>query len=106
MPALFQALRDLVLGEGSVEGQADQNSDGALYTAMDGLKKVMMGLSQAVKLVEHVLDFDRAPREFLVKPSFNEVLLDVRNELDSIDVELGHLHSEMNEMWSEASVRF
>jgi len=103
LPALFQALRDLVLGEGSVEGQADQNSDGALYTAMDGLKKVMMGLSQAVKLVEHVLDFDRAPREFLVKPSFNEVLLDVRNELDSIDVELGHLHSEMNEMWSEAS---
>ena len=49
------------------------------------------------------MDFDLAPREFLVKSGFNEDLLEIRKELDSIDGELGHLHSEMNEMWSDVS---
>jgi len=103
VPALSQALCDLVMGEGGGGGDTDQNSNGALYTSMVELKKVMNELSMSVQLVEAVLDFDLAPREFLVKSSYSEDLQDLRQELDSVDSELAHLHSEMNEMWADAS---
>ena len=78
-------------------------NDGALEKAMAGLERVMDELSRSVQLVEAVLDFDAAPRAFLVKPSFNDELADIREELNSIDVELEQLHSEMNELWADES---
>lgn len=94
LPALIEALRDAA-GRGG--------SGGALGACLDGLGEVERDLEKCKKLVEAVLDFDAAPREFLVKADFGEELADVRRELDETDAEVDQLHREMNERWSEAT---
>ena len=98
LPILHGALNDLAM-----IGDGNENPDGALQTICKGLLKVMNELSKSVQLVETVLDFDAAPRDFLVKASFSEELKDVRDELDAIEEELTDIHESMNQTWEEIS---
>ena len=98
LPILHGALNDLAMA-----GDGHENPDGALQTISKGLLKVMNELSKSVQLVETVLDFDAAPRDFLVKASFSEELKDVRDELDAIEAELVDIHESMNQTWEEIS---
>ena len=108
LPMLIESLMDLVPNNTNGEQNKDpmeDNSDkeGALGKASHGLHQVMNELSNSVQLVEAVLDFNAAPREFLVKASFSEDLQELRTELDSVEVELEQIHDEMNQMWSDVS---
>ena len=54
-------------------------------------------------LVEAVLDLDKAPRNYLVKPDFSDELKEVRKDLDQVDAEIEDCHAQRNKEWSELS---
>jgi DNA mismatch repair protein MSH2 len=85
-----------------VEGGVE--SDGcALTSVYRGLAKSYKELGNATLLAERVLDFDRAPRDYIIRPELDAELADVREELNNIEDELGAIHSDMNDLWAELS---
>jgi DNA mismatch repair protein MSH2 len=102
LPPIVAALSDMVGTEES-QGIIDGDNIGALECSLHGLSLVLNELSRSVQLVETILDFDLAPREFLVKPSFNDALIELRSDLINVDDELDRLHSDMNALWSEVT---
>jgi len=103
LPGLTEALGDLIDEEERDNEDFRQDNDGALRTAIEGLQQTITELSMSTQLVEKVLDFDAAPRDFFVKSSFSEELQDIREELNSIEVELSQHHSEMKKIWCASS---
>jgi len=110
LPTIKDALSLLIESHDGIDGTEGQNAeqegpirDGALKEAYSALDRVNADLSMSIQLVETLLDFDLAPREFLVKASFNDELAEIKKELDDVEIELQHLHDEMNEIWSEIS---
>lgn len=90
-------------GEQSASTMDVASRDGAIKAIYEGLGRVMNELSKSVQLVEAVLDFDAAPREFLVKASFSDDLKDLRDELDAIEQEKEEIHENMNKIWEDLS---
>jgi len=110
LPILIDCLRGLLKeqsneqdGNTNVLNMDDDNTNNAIHKSFHGLQHVWNELQRSVQLVEAVLDFEAAPREFLVKTTFDEHLADIRQELNSINLELDKLHSDMNEIWAEVS---
>jgi len=114
LPRLIEALEEICPSDANNEeedkvvapptgGDQEEEEGCALRSGLASLKRVQKELVRSVQLVEAVLDFDAAPRAFLVKPQFDEELTDVRAELDAIEVEKDQLHEEMNELWEEVS---
>lgn len=114
LPLLMESMADLASSseeskeneEGKVGGEnegEEEEGEGAILVLYNGLQRVFNELSKSVQLVEAVLDFDVAPREFLVKPTFNEELAEIRNELDGIEQEREEIHENMNQVWEEIS---
>ena len=111
LPVLLECLADLAIPNGSGNENAEHdNSDnagekacnnGALSTLHAGLMRVMNELAKSVSLVECILDFDAAPREFLVKGSFSDELQEIREELDGIEQEKEAILDEMNKVWED-----
>lgn len=103
----MEALNELLNSQldDNVQNEENNKTDSiaALQAAQTGLNQVSRDLSLSVQLVEALLDFDLAPREFLVKPSFNEELTEIRKELDEVDTELEHIHSKMDNLWCDIS---
>ena len=79
------------------------NEGGILFSAYQGLRQVQANFQPAIALVETVLDMEHAPREFLVQPSHNEELIELRQELDQVEVELETIHADMDAMWVDVS---
>jgi len=100
VPDLKDALDDVMKGE--VE-ENSQDASGLLYEAFDGLKRVLNELTRARDLVEAVLDMEEAPREYLVRASFDEELQELKQELDGVASELEDCHNEMNERWADVT---
>lgn len=103
LPTLLDSLEALVPSD---EGQ--QHSEGsddtcALSSCFKGLTGVMNHLGKAVELAEKVIDFNAAPRDFIIKPDLDENLHDIKNELDGVQGELEAIHEEMNEIWADVS---
>ena len=96
LPVLMESLTDLANGGNSGDGDA-------LKAIYEGLNRVMDELAKSVQLVEAVLDFDTAPREFLVKATFSDDLKEIRDELDTIEQERDDIHEHMNKLWEELS---
>ncbi|KAL7540395.1 hypothetical protein ACHAXR_010075, partial [Thalassiosira sp. AJA248-18] len=111
LPPLLEVLEGLLGNDDEEENNQQQQNDGeeegenscALRSAYNGLKKTVKELQNAVNLAEKVIDFDAAPRNFIIQPSLDESLHDVKSELNGIDDELEALHAEMNEQWGEIS---
>lgn len=95
LPKILQILQDLV-GD-------DEEKECGLREPFEALIRTYDELRQAVNLAEMAIDFDAAPRDFLVKVDLDEILADVKRELDGIDQELEEIHAEMNERWAEIS---
>jgi DNA mismatch repair protein MSH2 len=93
LPRLYGALEDI--GREEVPGILDASKE--------GIENVLQELEKAVGLVEAVLDLDAAPREYLVKASFNEELQELKEELDGIENELSDCHSAMNDLWRQVT---
>lgn len=91
VPVLREALQDVVGEEGS----------GLLKDIYEGFISVQQELSRSQQLVEAVLDLEEAPRNFFVKPSFNEEMLQIKQELDGVDAEFDSCLCEMNQAWSQ-----
>lgn len=108
LPHLLDALGALVSAE-EEEGQQqeDENDDGkdkcALLSSFKGLSSITAHLGRAVELAEKVIDFDAAPRDFIVNKDMDENLGDVKEELDGVQGELEAIHAEMNDLWSNVS---
>lgn len=107
LPVLMESLTDLASG-GNNSGDGELVSEGiekdnALKTIYEGLNRVMNELAKSVQLVEAVLDFNKAPREFLVKATFSDDLKEIRDELDAIEQEREEIHANMNKLWEELS---
>ncbi len=103
LPLLLEVLMDLVPNDHSSGDNAASNNSTALKSANEGLHRVMDELSKSVQLVETVLDFDAAPRDFIVKSSFSDDLQELKTQLDDVEIELQQLHEKMNEAWSQIS---
>ena len=103
LPPLLEVLEGLNGNDGNVGGEGDGDDDCALRAAFEGLAKSSNELTQAVALAEKVIDFDAAPRDFMIKPDLDEDLGDVKQELDGISQELEAIHEEMNDLWAEVS---
>ena len=111
LPVLMESLADLASGEAAPSGGSggvvsdDVKKNDALNTVYAGLNRVMNELSKSVQLVEAVLDFDKAPRQFLVKAGFSDDLKEIRDELDAIEQEREDIHENMNNVWEKLSGR-
>jgi len=105
LPPLLEVMKALMIENNEGDGGEDLMGadDCALRSAYAGFEKSFQELEKAAALAEQVLDFDAAPRDFIVKPNLDEELTDVKQELLGIDQELQNIHDEMNELWSEAS---
>jgi Mismatch repair ATPase (MutS family) len=114
LPILMETMADLAGCEesgdsGSEHGDVQSSSmnvasrNGAIKTIYEGLGRAINELAKSVQLVEAVLDFDAAPREFLVKASFSDDLKDLRDELDAIEQEKEDIHENMNKIWEDLS---
>ena len=101
LPALVNALNEMGL-DNSDSGD-DSAKASALKASLDGLNQVARDLTNCVGLVEKVMDLDAAPREYLIKPEFNEALGDIRREMDETEAEIDQAHQEMNERWLDAT---
>ena len=102
LPPLLEVMKDLLEGEDNGGGDEDAD-DCALRSAFKGLEKAEQELGMAVDLVEKVLDFDLAPRTFVVRPDLDPDIADVKEELDKVDKQLEEMHEEMNDLWAEVS---
>jgi len=101
LPPLLEVMEGLLDGE---NGQEDEDGETcALRSAYNGLSKTYTELQKAVDLAEQVLDFNAAPRAFIVKPDLDEPLADVKSELEGIDNELENIHDNMNDLWNDVS---
>jgi len=102
LPTLLDSLGALVPSD---EEQHSEESDGAcaLSSCFKGLSGVMNHLGKAIELAEKVIDFNAAPRDFIIKPDLDENLRDIKNELDGVQGELEAIHEEMNEIWADVS---
>ncbi len=106
LPILLEALMDLVP---TVDAPNNENANStsignkALNHVNEGLHRVMDELSKSVQLVEAVLDFDVAPRDFIVKSSFSDELEALKIELEDVEAELQQIHDDMNQTWSDIS---
>ena len=96
LPMVIEAIEEL-LEESQAENKMMMN------TFTEGLKESYIALENMKELVKAVLDFDAAPQSFLVRADFDERLIELKQDLDKIDVELRHIHNEMNNEWSETS---
>jgi hypothetical protein len=86
------------------DGGAAANEKGPLLAELlTGLSTCNEELQRSVGLVEAVLDLDQAPREYLVRASYKEELIDIQIELDQLDADLEECHKEMNETWAQAA---
>uniref|UniRef100_A0A7S3VA85 DNA mismatch repair proteins mutS family domain-containing protein n=1 Tax=Chaetoceros debilis TaxID=122233 RepID=A0A7S3VA85_9STRA len=106
LPILMESLADLAKVDAGANADADADAEkakDALSSIYAGLDRVMVELSKSVQLVDAVLDFDAAPREFLVKASFSDELGEIREELDGIEQERDEIHARMNQIWEELS---
>ena len=104
LPPLLEVMESLVGNEEEQRGGQDgEDEQCALRSAYNGLATTAEELSQAVNLAERVLDFDAAPRDFIINPSLDEELDDVKNDLDGIEGELEAIHADMNDLWAEVS---
>jgi DNA mismatch repair protein MSH2 len=107
LPPLLEVLEGLLGGrEDARGGDGEDGADGggcALRSAYRGLKKTYRELGNATQLAERVIDFDRAPRDYIIRHELDVGLADVREELDAIEDELGVVHSDMNDLWAEIS---
>lgn len=103
LPPLLEVMKALMMENNEGDGEEDLMGACALRSAYEGFEKSFQELEKAAALAEQVLDFDAAPRDFIVKPNLDEELIDVKQELLGIDQELQNIHDEMNELWSEAS---
>lgn len=100
LPPLLEVMESLL---GNDEQNEQQDGDATDRSAFEGLRNTSQELEKAVGLVEMVLDFDAAPRAFIVKPGHDELLADIKGELDGIDGELEAIHSDMNDLWAAVS---
>lgn len=85
------------------DGTPDTSGAGLLPEIMAGLTSCNAELQRSVCLVEAVLDLDQAPREYLVRAEYKDELVDIREELDQLEVDLEDCHKEMNESWAQAA---
>lgn len=60
-------------------------------------------MEKAVLLAQRVIDFNAAPRDFLVNPDESPDLADLRSELEEVDHELQQIHDGMNCQWEQIS---
>ncbi|KAL7518386.1 hypothetical protein ACHAWX_003220 [Stephanocyclus meneghinianus] len=97
LPRILEVLSALVH-----EGEGEECSC-ALQSSYEALQQTHRELNGAVQLAEKVIDFDAAPRDFLVNPSLDSNLLDVKADLDGIDDELQMIHDQMNDLWARIS---
>jgi DNA mismatch repair protein MSH2 len=114
LPALLEVMEGLLENEDEsgdaerreveVEGEVEY-AGCALRSVYRGLAKTYKELGNATLLAERVLDFDKAPRDYIIRPELDAELADVREELDRIEDELGAIHSDMNDLWAEISGR-
>ncbi|KAL7548062.1 hypothetical protein ACHAWF_011348 [Thalassiosira exigua] len=105
LPPLLDALEAVVGDEDREEGGDVEGAEEtcALRAAYDGLCKARGNLDEAVNLAEEVIDFDAAPRHWLINARYDEALGEVRAELDGVQEELREVHALANEMYDEVS---
>ena len=104
LPTLLDSLEALVPADDTTQQQGTDTGDvRALGSCFNGLSSVMDHLGKAVELAEKVLDFNAAPRDFIIQPDLDENLRDIKNELDGVQGELEAIHEEMNEEWADVS---
>ena len=77
----------------------DQPLPTLLQDAREKLTKLVLELERCIQLVEAVLDLDRAPRDFLIKPDYKDELIDLHQELQStqnqVDDELHNMQEQL-----------
>jgi len=103
LPNLLDSLGALVSTGEEQEQSVEGDDTCALTSCFKGLSGVMNHLSKAVELAEKVIDFNAAPRDFIIKPDLDDNLRDIKNELDGVQGELEAIHEEMNEIWADVS---
>jgi len=98
LPPLLEVLQEMVGNE-----QRDEEDDCIIRTSYEGLERASRDLDKAVGLAEKVIDFSRAPRDFIVNSDLNGDLDDLKDDLDGIEEELEAIHKDMNKAWAEIS---
>jgi len=90
---LFYRRLDAIL-QGLEEGEVLEN----FRSEFSALKKSLTNLNA---LTLAVIDMNAAPREFNVKPEYDEDLVDVQRELEDLNSEIEDEHERVDALWSE-----
>lgn len=94
VPVLKEALEDTI---------GDSATSVLLQEIYDGVTRVETELSLSKQLVEAMLDLDEAPRNYLVKSTFQPEMDEIKQELDGVDKEFDQCLQDMNDEWEQVS---
>jgi hypothetical protein len=104
IPQLLEATADLPSFQESSSSPLSQNNDvlpQLLEDARVNLAKLANEFSRCVGLTEAVLDLDLAPREYLVKPTFKDELVELSQELQDVQSQVQVEYERMQEVWTQ-----
>lgn len=97
IPILMESLTDLL--HESVEDSMLLSCTAGLTRCLDEL----VGSTSLTGLAETIIDFDKAPREYMIKPTFDERLSELAEELEQTHSDLEDCHATMTKTWQSAS---
>lgn len=94
VPVLREALEDTI-------GESEESV--LLQEIVDGVKRVETELSLSKQLVEAMLDLEEAPRNYLVKCTFQPEMDEIKQELNGLEEEFDQCLQDMNDEWEKVS---
>ena len=92
-----------VLREALEECIGESQDSILMQEVLQGIQLVETELSLSSQLVETMLDLEEAPRNYLVKASFQAEMQQIKEELDGLEEEFGECLQDMNDEWMQVS---
>lgn len=84
-----------------IKDDDDSQTSPILLDLRTQIRSLVGELQRSVELVEHVLDLDQAPEEFLIKPTYAEELGDFHREIEAVHRAVNEEQRAIQEAWDD-----
>ena len=101
LPQLLEAMESVVENDNNNNSNTTPSSSSLLRSLQSELTNIVHELHRCQGLAEAVLDLDQAPREFLIKPTFDQDLQELHEQLQTTQHQIEDCRSDMQELWNQ-----
>ena len=106
LPHLLDCM-ECLSDEDEDDGNNDSNESSSpiLKDLYQQVTQLVAELQRSVGLAEAVLNLEKAPEEFLVKPEYDEVLEELSRELETVHSSVKDEHEAIQDAWNDVQTR-